>query len=408
MEQTANPMKISKQNAATAPALIAGTGLSALGLLRSLSQANIPCFCLSPDLGIVRYSRWSRPLPSQVGHLNEDMPLAQYLEHFPADQAVLFPCSDHWTAEAARLPLHIRERFKTIVPEQDSVNIFLDKGLLATMMQDQGLAHPRTFIITSERDFSDIPETIFEQSFLKPRDSQSFFRHFARKGFFVRSKDDALKRYSTFADDGFEMILQEYIPGPAHSHYFIDGYIGRDGLVKGRLARRRLRMFPLDFGNSTYLRSISLTDISPAIESLDRLFAAVNYKGIFSAEFKFDERDQTFKLIEVNIRPWWYIQFASACGVNVALMAYNDALGRNIKTVSGYKIGEGLIHSYYDIHAARALYKRGELTLIEWIRSWLTSTQSDFSWSDPLPTAAFWSDKLASKFWRLIDTNGTS
>jgi len=47
---------------------------------------------------------------------------------------------------------------------------------------------------------------------------------------------------------------------------------------------------------------------------------------VFSAEFKFDERDGLFKILEVNARPWWYVDFAARCGVDVCRMAYRDAL----------------------------------------------------------------------------------
>jgi len=60
---------------------------------------------------------------------------------------------------------------------------------------------------------------------------------------------------------------------------------------------------------------------------------------VFSAEFKFDERDGLFKLLEVNARPWWYVDFADRCGVDVCGMAFRDALGEEIEPVTGYKLG---------------------------------------------------------------------
>ena len=98
-------------------------------------------------------------------------------------------------------------------------------------------------------------------------------------------------------------------------------------------------MFPTDFGNSTYLISVPLERLSPAMESLERILRAVHYRGIFSAEFKRDHRDGKFKILEINARPWWYIGFAIDSGVNVVEMAYRDALGLPVTTNATYRPG---------------------------------------------------------------------
>ena len=66
---------------------------------------------------------------------------------------------------------------------------------------------------------------------------------------------------------------------------------------------------------------------------------AVGYRGIFSGEFKRDPRDGRFKLLEINTRPWWFIDFAVRCGVDVCRMAYDDAQGLPVTAVSEYKVG---------------------------------------------------------------------
>ena len=34
-----------------------------------------------------------------------------------------------------------------------------------------------------------------------------------------------------------------------------------------------------------------------------------------------------FKILEINARPWWYVELASRCGVDVCTMSYRDAFG---------------------------------------------------------------------------------
>ncbi len=96
-------------------------------------------------------------------------------------------------------------------------------------------------------------------------------------------------------------------------------------------------MFPLDFGNSTCMVSVAADEVAPAVASVERLLAHVGYRGIFSAEFKYDERDGLFKILEVNARPWWYVEFTARCGVDVCTLAYRDALGEAVGAGDGLR-----------------------------------------------------------------------
>ena len=66
---------------------------------------------------------------------------------------------------------------------------------------------------------------------------------------------------------------------------------------------------------------------------------AVSYRGIFSAEFKCDDRDGFFKILEVNARPWWYVEAAACAGMDVCSMAYHDALGPTVEPWLATKLG---------------------------------------------------------------------
>ena len=180
-------------------------------------------------------------------------------------------------------------------------------------------------------------------------------------------------------------MLQEYVPGPPTAHYFVDGFVDRTGVVRALFARRRIRMFPTDFGNSSMMVSVPLEEAAEAAGSLERLFAGIGYRGTFSAEFKRDPRDGAFKLLEVNSRPWWYIGFAAHCGVDVSVMIYRDALGLPVETVTGYKVGERCVLLPQDFRAYRAIRRADGLSFVSWVRSWIGATPSIFQRSDPLP-----------------------
>jgi predicted ATP-grasp superfamily ATP-dependent carboligase len=234
--------------------------------------------------------------------------------------------------------------------------------------------------------------------FLKPTDSQGFLREFRVKAFKVDTVDEARARYREAALAGLGLLLQEYIPGPPDRHYFIDGFVDRSHHIVGAFARRRLRMHPADFGNSSCLVSLPLEAVADALSSLRSLFSHARYRGVFSAEFKRDDRDGVFKLIEVNCRPWWYVEFAASCGVNVVDFAYRDALGLALpREPLVYRTGVGLVHTYYDYYACRRMRRRGELSLRSWARSWLTSQRAVFRLDDPAPALSKMSSRVRGR-----------
>lgn len=156
-------------------------------------------------------------------------------------------------------------------------------------------------------------------------------------------------------------------------------------------------MFPPDFGNSTCMISVPLRDVTGAVDTLETLFEATGYSGIFSAEFKLDERDGQFKILEMNCRPWWYIQFAAECGVDVAEMAYRDALEMPLPKVGVYKTGARFVFPYYDRYALRDMHRRGKPVLKEFASSWIGAATPVFSWDDPLPAVSNFVDRVVKK-----------
>jgi D-aspartate ligase len=220
---------------------------------------------------------------------------------------------------------------------------------------------------------------------VKPRDSQAFVQRFGVKGFPLEGRADADARLAAAAEAGLAVLLQEYVPGPPDAHYFVDGYVALDGRPLAFFARRRLRMYPPDFGNSTYHLSVPLEEVEDAVRHLRTLLGACGYVGIFSAEFKRDARDGVLKLLEVNVRPWWYVEFAALCGVDVCSLAYRDALGLPVEAPAPYRVGHTCVLPGADVRAFRATRHETGLGLFPWLRSWSGASHTVWRLDDPLP-----------------------
>ncbi len=372
--------------AASPPVLVLGSGITPLGVIRCLGRSGIRPFCVDAVDPWVPRSRWYEGLPRPGGEKDlSSEAFAGWLEGLPLEQAVLMPCSDSWTVRVASLEAGIRERFRASLSAPSTLGHYVDKGPFADLLCRTGTPHPWSHVLEAPTDLDSLPDAVFSSAILKPRDSQRFFKRYGVKAFHVRSREDAKGQLVELLSAGFPVILQEYVPGPARNHYFVDGFIDRSGTVRAVFVRQRLRMFPPDFGNSTYMVSVTPDAAAPAVRSITSLLTADAYRGIFSAEFKQDARDGTFKLLEVNARPWWYVEFAARCGVDVCRMAYEDALERPVASVTDYAVGRRLVYPYYDLPACVALRRRGELSVWGWTRSWAGAAQPVFMWRDAWP-----------------------
>ena len=363
------------------PALVLGGGITGLGVLRILARARIPSFLVAGSDDLAFQSRHARAAPGPpIDGARSD--LRRWLADSPLPRAVLIPCSDHWVSAVSRLPTDIEARFPFSAPRPDALETAVDKSRFAALLARLRLAHPRTWPVSTRDDLAALPRDAFQHSFLKPRDSQAFFARYGVKGFWVKSVAEAETRLVELNAAALAVQLQEYVPGPPTSHVFIDGFADRTGTIRALLARRRLRMFPTDFGNSTSMVTILLRDAAGAVEAVQAMVEALEYRGVFSVEFKQSQADGRWHALEMNARPWWYVDYAARAGIDVVRQAWLDAQERQVETLGDYQIGRRCIYPYYDLFAVRA----GGGSTALWLASLPGADQPVFRMSDPGPS----------------------
>ena len=381
---------MNRHAASPLPVVILSGGVTGLGVLRAFARQGIPAFVYPTALtDPIRHSRWYRALPGVDDRSPAPAPSVALLDRVLAGSglpgAFLCPCCDDWNSVVAAFAERSPGAFVSMVPTSAALGTLQDKANLAVLLQTLGVPMPKTRVIASSGDISELPPSDDTFYFLKPRDSQRFRARFGTKGIRVRDAGEARRRLDEMFSATMGAVLQEYIPGPPEQHYFVDGYADHAGAIKALFARRRGRIYPSDFGNSTSLASVPLSDIAGAIDSVHRVLAAVNYRGIFSVEFKRDPRDAAFKLLEVNARPWWFVDFAVRCGVDVCRMAYDDAQGCDVSALETYSLGATCIFPYRDFLAMQPLVAAGQASWWRWLAEVIKALQPLGCMDDPVP-----------------------
>jgi predicted ATP-grasp superfamily ATP-dependent carboligase len=367
----------------TTPTLVLGSGITALGTLRSLVSAGVPVTVAAEDPLVERHSRWYRggaPTPTRL----DPETLTAYLEAHVPPGTVLVPTTDAFTLALARLPEDTRERWPVVTADAHAVEVLIDKARFADVLTACDVPFPETRPVESAAQLTELDDGGAGGGwFLKPTDSQRFFRRFKVKAVWVATPREAARWAARAEEIDVGLLVQEYVPGGADRHCYVEGYFTGDVDTSAWFARRRLRIYPPDFGNSTVMRSIAMDEVAPARDAVARVLQHLDFRGIFSAEFKQDPRDGAFKLLEVNARPWWYVEFAVRSGIDVVSWGYRDALGLPLGEPPGYRAGRRCVYPYYDYQAVRE--SAGRLASLVNVASWIGATQPVFRWRDPGP-----------------------
>ena len=122
--------------------------------------------------------------------------------------------------------------------------------------------------------------------------------------------------------DGREFQLAENIPGDPTHLYTVGAYANRDGRVLRTYTGRKLSQYPYTHGDASIAESLSLPEV--VVRQATALLEAARFHGISQVEFKLDDRDGLYKLLEINGRSWSWIKLPAFSGVNLPAIQYFD------------------------------------------------------------------------------------
>ena len=109
------------------------------------------------------------------------------------------------------------------------------------------------------------------------------------------------------------------------------------GEIKGLFGYEKLRQHPNQFGTGTYLRSVEVGFMRPVAETILR---ALEYTGISEIEFIHDDAAGCWRVIEMNLRTWKSVHFATQCGANLVGQLLAQVAGQRVEQSEGYARGK--------------------------------------------------------------------
>jgi predicted ATP-grasp superfamily ATP-dependent carboligase len=129
-----------------------------------------------------------------------------------------------------------------------------------------------------------------------------------------------------------DTIAQEYIPGRGFGLFALFNR----GQPRAVFMHSRIREFPINGGPSTSAESIYDLHLK---ELGLLLLKSLRWHGVAMVEFKRDDRDGEYKLMEINPKFWGSLDLAIASGVDFPYLTVRMALDGDIPPVHVYRKG---------------------------------------------------------------------
>lgn len=322
------------------------------------------------------YSRYCRAVEICPDMYESENALTSYLIGLGdkyAGNKVLIPASDDCSKYIALNADSLEETFTLLNPTASTMARVSDKQLQYELAEAAGVPIPETVFPKDIADLKAAAEGLTNYPYIiKPLEAQMWrlerMAHVVngRKAITVGSKEELLSEYARIAEYDVEVMVQEVIAGDDGKLVTFLAYCSKEQIPLAYCIRRKLRQNPVDFGYCTATVSCHNDEVERFSK---QLLVESGYSGVVGIEFKFDSRSGQHKLIEINTRPVNTTGLSIGCGVNIPLIAYQDATGEKPEPVTEWQDGVVWIWLSMDFSAARQLRKLGVLSYREWFRS---------------------------------------
>ncbi len=365
-------------------ALVLGGAHGSLAVVRSLGRRGIPVWFVAAGQLIPKFSRYVSRSLSWPGA--EDPRAFEYLlelgHRHRLNGWVLFPGGDQEARLVSQHHAELSSVFRVITPPWEVMRWAHDKRLTNEHAASLGIDFPWSYYPNGRQDIAQLQCRF--PLILKPtvREGRNAFTQ--AKAWRVDDRASLLSRYDQAAALVGEraIVLQEMIPGNGSSQYSYAALWDR-GAPIASLVAKRARQYPIDFGyTSTFVQTIEHNEVE---EAACRFLSSLGYSGLVEIEFKYDERDGRYKILDMNARTWTWIALGGIAGVDFPYLQWRLALGEKLPRLRG-RPGAAWMHASRDIVAACQEMRAGTLSPASYLKSLRGPLEfAAFAMDDPVP-----------------------
>jgi D-aspartate ligase len=370
------------------PAVILGGGINALGIVRSLGKAGISLIVIDTDLKApAMRSRYGRKI--LISTLEGGELLTQLLELAKqfADPLILFITEEKTIRTVSKFREQLESSFEIRLPPHERLMQLMHKQGFQELGEAVSAPIPKTVRLQHPDDLVQA-EVLTFPCVLKPSEKNYEYGARFKKAYKVGNLDELKKWYLEIHPVMADMVVQEWIEGSDSEIFFCLQYIGKDGEVVASFPGRKIRSWPIKIGGTASCTA-AWEHEKELNETTKTFFNQVGFTGMGSMEYKRDERDGKFYMIEPTVaRTDFQEEVATINGINIPLAAYRYECGLN--PVDAKAVNPPLI--WRDPQADRWAFEEGGQVIDESSKDFAVR-DAYWRWRDPMP----WIDLMRSR-----------
>jgi D-aspartate ligase len=305
--------------------VILGGGPNGLGVVRSLARAGIRSVVVSTQHDEATVSRHCRKF--LVSSFEGETFIAELLrlKTMMPDVNVVICADEHAVLTLSRHQDHLMPYFRFQVPSHELLQDMTHKFLFFQRAQQGGFPVPATVLLRCHGDLAALRDLRLPIC-VKPNSRLPSYDGSFQKAYRVTSVEEARSLCEQILEVTGEVVAQDWIEGPNDSIFFCLCCMGDPNPVA--FAGRKGRSWPPQVGFTA--SCWAAPEVAEELEELTiRFFHRAGVTGgLASMEFKRDERDGRFFMVEPTLgRADMQEEIATLCGINLCHLAYCDAVG---------------------------------------------------------------------------------
>jgi hypothetical protein len=315
--------------------IILGTDSNAYGIARSIHQ-NYQKFSVCIGVGILPATKHSNIIRFE---LIEDLKsedrfvyaLLSIRQKYNKEygEFILFASSDEYASLIIEHQEELRKYFKIPFVQKEIFHELNSKQKFYKNCEKMSLSYPNTYIISKEK-YLNFKCPLSFPVVLKPNDSiayQNVQFDGKKKAYIIRDNqelEDILYKISE-SDYKEDLILQDFIPGSDDNMRVVNSYSDKNGNVRMMSLGKPILedVVPALIGNYVAIQSIYDKRIYQMIQTY---LESIKYTGFANFDIKYDARDNSYKVFEINFRLGRSSFFSTFAGTNLFAEAVEDLI----------------------------------------------------------------------------------
>ena len=349
-----------------------------LNVVRALGRRGVPVYVVSeyadPPASRSRYCEKHIHLPGFTRHPENTIAALIGLSSDLGGKPVLFPTADPDLQMVSAWRDRLDPYYDIPIARPELVRSLTNKREFAALAAAYDLPVPVTHTLDGVADLGVFASGLNFPVIIKPADTLAWSRPDveklvgARKALIAWTRDEFLAACLPLMPYAKDLLVQGYIPGRDEYYFDFQAYIDRQGNALAWFSGRKIRTSPPAVGAGCYVESSIVERLS---EVGLEVLRTIGFTGLADLDFKFDPESRDYLLIEINPRTAAWNILPTACGINFPYIAYADLVGIPFDPVGKQAESRRYLHFGNDLRAFLEYRRRGEWSLLRYIRSLL-------------------------------------